>query len=96
VLRVGREQPHLAYHGPNHSPDNIFIYAPDHATLMVVDVLYPGWVPFKNLAVSQEIPGCFRAHRVAMDDPWTILVGGHLGRLGTRADADIQQRRSAR
>ncbi|MET8332109.1 hypothetical protein ABZV38_40495, partial [Streptomyces sp. NPDC005181] len=35
----------------NHSPDNIFIYAPAYATLMVVDVIYPGWVPFRNLAV---------------------------------------------
>ena len=27
VLDVGGEQLHLAFHGPNHTPDNIFIYA---------------------------------------------------------------------
>ncbi|MBB5867566.1 glyoxylase-like metal-dependent hydrolase (beta-lactamase superfamily II) [Allocatelliglobosispora scoriae] len=91
VLRVGGERLELDYHGPNHSPDNIFIYAPDHATLMVVDVLYPGWVPFKNLAVSHEVPAWVRMHRVAMDYPWTTLVGGHLGRLGVRADGDVQR-----
>ncbi|MGW1726398.1 MBL fold metallo-hydrolase [Streptomyces sp. NPDC002306] len=92
VLKVDGERLELAHHGPNHSPDNIFIYAPDQATLMVVDVLYPGWVPFKNLAVSQDIPAWLKAHDVAMDDPWKTLVGGHLGRLGVRADGDIQKR----
>lgn len=41
VLQVGGERLKLAYHGPNHSPDNIFVYAPDYATLMVVDVFFP-------------------------------------------------------
>jgi glyoxylase-like metal-dependent hydrolase (beta-lactamase superfamily II) len=90
VLRVGGERLQLAYHGPNHSPDNIFVYAPDYATLMVVDVLFPGWAPFKNLAVSQDIPDWVRAQSIAMDYPWHTLVGGHLGRLGTRADGELQ------
>ncbi|GAA1993212.1 MBL fold metallo-hydrolase [Catenulispora subtropica] len=90
-LHVGGERLQMAYHGPNHSPDNIFIHAPDHATLMVVDVLYPGWVPFKNLAVSQDIPAWVKAQDVAMGYPWQTLVGGHLGRLGVRADGDVQK-----
>ncbi|MEU6602219.1 MBL fold metallo-hydrolase [Streptomyces flaveolus] len=90
VLKVGGERLELAYHGPNHSPDNIFIHAPAQQTLMVVDVLYPGWVPFKNLAVSQDIPAWVKAHQVAMDYPWQTLVGGHLGRLGVRADGRLQ------
>jgi len=90
-LNVGGEHLHLAHHGPNHSPDNIFIYAPRQATLMLVDVLYPGWVPFKNLAVSQDIPGWIKAHDIAMRYPWETLVGGHLGRLGTREDGHLQQ-----
>jgi glyoxylase-like metal-dependent hydrolase (beta-lactamase superfamily II) len=92
VLEVGGDRLELAFHGPNHTPDNIFVYAPRHHTLMVVDVLFPGWVPFKNLAVSQDIPGWVRAHGIAMDYGWTTLVGGHLGRLGVRADGELQQR----
>ncbi|MET9112318.1 hypothetical protein [Streptomyces zhihengii] len=42
VLKVGGERLELSHHGPNHSPDNIVIYAPHHQTLMVVDVLFPG------------------------------------------------------
>ncbi len=91
VLAVGADRLELEYHGPNHSPDNIFIYAPRQRTLMVVDVVFPGWVPFKNLAVSQDIPGWVRAHDVALDYGWTTLVGGHLGRLGVRADVELQR-----
>jgi hypothetical protein len=58
---------------------------------MVVDVLFPGWVPFENLALSQDIPGWVRAHDITMDYPWTSLVGGHLGRLGARADGELQR-----
>jgi len=57
---------------------------------MLVDVLYPGWVPFKNLAVSQDIPDWIKAQSIAMDYPWQTFVGGHLGRLGVRADGALQ------
>ncbi|MEV0232837.1 hypothetical protein [Nonomuraea sp. NPDC050786] len=73
------------------TPDNIFVYAPDYATLMVVDVLFPGWVPFKRLAASQDIPAWIKAHDIAMDYLWRTLVGGHLGRLGVRAEATLQK-----
>jgi glyoxylase-like metal-dependent hydrolase (beta-lactamase superfamily II) len=92
VLEAGGERLELAYHGPNHSPDNIFIYAPKQHTLMVVDVVFPGWVPFKGLAVSQDIPGWVRAQDVAMGYAWQTLVAGHLGRLGTRDDVELQKR----
>src|SRR5580692_5915609 len=57
VLEVGGEVLELAYHGPNQTPDNIFIYAPAHQTLMVVDILFPGWVPFKSLGIAEDIHG---------------------------------------
>ena len=91
VLEFGHDRLELAFHGPNHSPDNIFVYAPRHQTLMVVDVIFPGWVPFKNLAVSQNIPGWIAAHDIALDYQWTSLVGGHVGRLGVRTDAQLQR-----
>jgi glyoxylase-like metal-dependent hydrolase (beta-lactamase superfamily II) len=89
-LEVGGEVLRLAYHGPNHALGNIFIYAPAYSTLMLVDVLFPGWAPFKNLAVSADIPAWVKAQEIAMDYPWLTLVGGHLGRLGTRADGKLQ------
>jgi hypothetical protein len=81
----------LSYHGPNHTTDNIFAYAPDYETLMVVDVLFPGWVPFKGLGDSHEIRSWVDAHQQIMRFPWKTFIGGHLGRPGTRADATLQK-----
>ena len=91
TLSVGSERLELSFRGPNHSPDNIFIFAPDYETLMLVDVVYPGWVPFKHLGRSQDVPGWFRAHDQALEYPFATLVAGHLGRLGTRKDVIIQK-----
>ena len=35
TLEIGGERIELAWHGANHSPDNIFIHLPDHDTLML-------------------------------------------------------------
>jgi glyoxylase-like metal-dependent hydrolase (beta-lactamase superfamily II) len=87
---VGGQTLELDYHGPSHSPDTIFIWAPEQQTLMLVDVIFPRWVPWKQLAVSQDIPDWIKAQDVALSYPWQTLVAGHLGRLGTRADARLQ------
>jgi hypothetical protein len=41
---------------------------------MVADVIFPGWAPFKNLAVSQDIPDWIRAQDIAMGYQWQTLV----------------------
>jgi Metallo-beta-lactamase superfamily len=38
---IGGERIELAWHGSNHSPDNM----PDHDTLMLIDVFNVGWAP---------------------------------------------------
>jgi glyoxylase-like metal-dependent hydrolase (beta-lactamase superfamily II) len=45
TLQVGGERVELAWHGSNHSPDNIYIHFPGHDTLMFIDVVNAGWVP---------------------------------------------------
>ncbi len=47
TLKVGNQILELEYKGVNHDPGNIFIYAPRQKVLMLVDVVFPGWVPFK-------------------------------------------------
>ncbi|MDQ1735379.1 MAG: hypothetical protein QOH56_1630, partial [Pseudonocardiales bacterium] len=39
TLQVAGERVELGFHGPNHSPDNIFIHFPDHDALMLVDIV---------------------------------------------------------
>lgn len=90
-IQLGGERLRLDYRGPNHAPGNLFVYAPRQRVLMLVDVIFPGWVPFAYLAVSSNIPGWITAHEKALDYPFTTLVGGHLTRLGTRDDVRTQQ-----
>ena len=59
TLRVGNQVLELSYHGNAHEPGNIFIYAPAQRVLMVVDVVFPGWMPWRRFALAQDIPGYF-------------------------------------
>jgi len=90
-LELGDRVLALEYHGPNHCPGNIYVHAPAHQVLMLVDVVYPGWVPFAYLAVSQDIPGWLGAADRALSYPFETFVGGHLTRLGTREDLATHQ-----
>jgi glyoxylase-like metal-dependent hydrolase (beta-lactamase superfamily II) len=89
-LRVGNKQLELSYHGNGHEPGNIFIYAPAQRVLMVVDVVFPGWMPWRRFALAQDIPGYFEQVEKIRKMDWDTLVGGHVARTGTRADVDLQ------
>ncbi|HWU86574.1 MAG TPA: MBL fold metallo-hydrolase [Kofleriaceae bacterium] len=91
TLTVGTETLKLDYHGNVHSPGNIFIYAPKEKVLMLVDVVFPGWVPFARLAVSQQIPTWIAAHDTILTYDFTWYLGGHLTRIGTRDDVLLQR-----
>jgi glyoxylase-like metal-dependent hydrolase (beta-lactamase superfamily II) len=91
TLEVAGDRVELAWHGPNHSPDNIFIHFPDHDALMLVDVVNAGWVPIYNLNLSEDVPGYVQAPATALSYRWTHFIGGHLGRLGTRDDIGLHQ-----
>src|ERR1700733_12990219 len=90
-VHAGEDVLALAYHGPNHSPGNIFINLPAQRVLMLVDVVFPGWVPFAYLAESQNIPGWLEAPAQALRYPFHTFIGGHLTRLGTRDAVPTQE-----
>ena len=91
TLEVGGERVELAWHGPNHSPDNIYIHFPGHDTLMFIDVVNAGWVPIYNVNLSEDVPGYIGAPAIALSYPWTHFICGHLGRLATRDDVAVHQ-----
>jgi glyoxylase-like metal-dependent hydrolase (beta-lactamase superfamily II) len=91
TLQVGGERAELAWHGPNHSPDNIYIHFPGHDTLMFIDVVNAGWVPIYNLNLSEDVPGYMAAPATVLSYPWTHFICGHLGRLATRDDVSVHQ-----
>ncbi len=91
TLEVGGERVELAWHGPNHTPDNIYIHFPRHDTLMFVDVVNSGWVPIYNVNLSEDVIGYMGAPAIALDYPWTHFISGHVGRLSTREDVAVHQ-----
>ncbi len=91
TLEIGGERIELAWLGSNHSPDNIYIHLPDHDTLMLIDIVNPGWVPLYTSNLSEDIPGYIEAPAKALKYPWKHFMGGHLGRLGTRDDVTLHQ-----
>jgi glyoxylase-like metal-dependent hydrolase (beta-lactamase superfamily II) len=86
TVEIGGERIDLAWHGPNHSPDNIFIHLPDHDALMLVDVVSPGWASVCQGDLAEDVPGYLEASATALTYPWKHFIGGHVGRLGTRGD----------
>jgi glyoxylase-like metal-dependent hydrolase (beta-lactamase superfamily II) len=90
-LHVGGERIDLAWHGSNHTPDNIFVHFPDHDALMLVDILLPGWAPYSSFNVNEDVPGSIAAADRAMAYRWKHFIGGHMGRLGTREDMVVYQ-----
>ena len=91
TLEVGTQKLELAYYGPMHKPGNIFIYAPNQKVLMLVDVIFPGWTPFKDLAMAQDVPAFLAAHDKVLEYEFDTFVGGHLTRLGTLEDVQVQK-----
>jgi len=90
TLKVGSQILELSYHGNAHEPGNIFIYAPAQKTLMVIDVVFPGWMPWRRFALAQDIPAYFAQVDEINQMKWNTLVSGHVERTGTHADVALQ------
>jgi glyoxylase-like metal-dependent hydrolase (beta-lactamase superfamily II) len=90
-LEVGGQVLELHYKGANHAPGNSFIHLPRQKVLMLVDVIYPGWVPFANIAMSKHVPGFMAHHDLTLEFDFEKMITGHLTRLGTREDVLTQR-----
>jgi glyoxylase-like metal-dependent hydrolase (beta-lactamase superfamily II) len=86
TLQIAGERIELAWHGANHSPDNIFIHLPDHDALMLVDIVNPGWAPVCQSSLTEDVPGYIQAPDTALTYRWKHFIAGHMGRLGRRDD----------
>ena len=89
-LKLGDQVLQLSYHGPGHEPGNIFIYAPKQRVLMAIDLVFPGWIPWRRFAVAHDIIGVFAQVEQIRKLDWDIVVGGHVERVGTHADVEAQ------
>lgn len=85
-VKLGKQLLQLSYKGAAHEPGNIFIYAPKQKVLALIDVIFPGWSPFNNLALAEEVPEYIEAYDKVLAFDFDIFIGGHFNRLGKRED----------
>ena len=90
TLHVGDHVLELTYHGSGHVPGNIFIYAPKQRVLMVIDTVFPGWMPWSRFADAQDVLDEFARLEEVRKMDWDTVVGGHVARAGTHADVELQ------
>jgi glyoxylase-like metal-dependent hydrolase (beta-lactamase superfamily II) len=91
TLEIGGARIDLAWHGANHTPDNIIIHLPDHDALMLIDIVNPGWAPVYLSNLTEDIPGYLEVPAKALAYSWKHFIAGHNGRLGTREDIALHQ-----
>lgn len=90
-VTAGGQTLELRYPGPNHQAGNIEIWHPESRTLMLVDVVFPGWMMWRRLALAEDIPGTFDVIRdINARYDFDKLVAGHVGRAGTKEDVETQ------
>lgn len=91
-LRIGDMEFRLDQPGAFHEPGNLIVHLPAARALMMVDIVYPGWVPFTNLGMAEDVQGFIDAHDVLLGYDFDVFVGGHLSRPGTREDVVVARR----
>lgn len=91
TLTVGNQRLELSYPGPNHEAGNIIIHAPRQRTVMMIDVVIPGWAPFRAWGTADSVPGILRAHDALVKLDFDTFVGGHVHRLGTAKDVRLSR-----
>ena len=74
-----------------HEPGNIFIYAPAQNVLTFIDMVFPGWSPFKDLAQAEDVVGYLAVHDEILAFGADAIVTGHMGRLGSNADVETNK-----
>jgi len=75
----------------SHEPGNIFVYAPAQNVLLHIDIVFPGWSPFKDLAQAEDVPGYLAVHDEMLAFGADTIITGHLSRLGTNEDVETNK-----
>lgn len=87
VLRKGNKQIDLSNPLNFHSNEgDLFVSIAEEKFLMVVDVLAPGYVPFKNLDLSNNLHEYLKVFDQILAYDFDVFVGGHLTSIGDRND----------
>lgn len=87
VLKKGDKQIHLSNHMNYHSNEgDLFVSVPQDKFLMVIDVLASGYVPFKNLDLSNNVHNYLKVFDQILAYDFDVFIGGHLTSIGNKDD----------
>jgi glyoxylase-like metal-dependent hydrolase (beta-lactamase superfamily II) len=76
----------LRYHGPIHTPGNLYLYVPKDKLLMLADFVFPQWGPYGNLGMQSSLLIYDQHFKIVLDYDFEYYVGGHVDRIGSRDD----------
>lgn len=81
TLRVGRLDIQLTPVG-GHTQQDLLVYIPplknDEGIVVLVDVVFPRWSPFINLALTQDVQMYVDAHKRILQLDFGTYLGGHV------------------
>lgn len=87
VLKKGDKEIFLLNHMNYHSNEgDLFVSVPADKFLMVIDVLAPGYVPFKNLDLSNNVHNYLKVFDQILAYDFDVFIGGHLTGIGNKED----------
>jgi glyoxylase-like metal-dependent hydrolase (beta-lactamase superfamily II) len=85
TLTLGNQTVELTYKGEQHEEGNIWGWHQASKTLILFDVIYPGYVPVRGAPVT-DFEGFLEAMNKTLEYDFDFYVGGHVNRPGTRDD----------
>lgn len=72
-----------------HSEQDLLVYIPrqngEASVVMMVDVIYPRWAPFRNLAATTNVREYIAVHKKILELDVDFFMGGHV-HIGTEKD----------
>lgn len=74
-----------------HTPGDLFVFVPSERVAMMVDVVFPGWTPFRSVAIGENPGMLIDVHDELLRFEADTFVCGHLTRLGNRADVELSK-----
>jgi glyoxylase-like metal-dependent hydrolase (beta-lactamase superfamily II) len=87
ILSLGQEEIELKNQGNFHSTDaDIFIYLPKQKALIAIDILSPGYAPFKNFEITLDFHRYLTVYDTILAYDFELILTGHLGIWGVRKD----------
>lgn len=91
TLTVGGVAIELSEAPAAHTTADLFVFVPSERLAMIVDVVFPGWTPFRSVAIAGNPGKLVAVHDAFLAFDADTFLCGHLTRLGSRADVELSR-----